>query len=230
MEKHAFAESCAAVVGTAFPAGTDIKTTVAHDLIFAIDWPLNTDPNRPNKRSRIINLIITYEAIEDCRYFNLAERNLKKFIQDKLSYFNPEHEHSKYMPQPVEEWVVTTSTLNSEVTKHKCYLCGAACEYEWIVRKNHLDPSLLSFYNCGNCGEFFISITVKTKILPVEKEKVARFAYRRKTETSKPFVLYADDEELQEFSGKGHCDLFKWSEFISTLKADGSKRKRRIGF
>jgi DNA-directed RNA polymerase subunit M/transcription elongation factor TFIIS len=230
MEKGAFADRCAAVVGTAFPAGTDIKMTLNDDLIFAIDWPLNTDQNRPNKRSRIINLIIAYEAIEDCRDFNIAERNLKRFIQEKLIYFNPEHEHSKYMSQPVQEWVVTTSTLNLEVTKYKCYLCGEACEYEWIVRQNYLDPSLLSFYNCGNCGEFFIPMTVKTVILPVEKEKVAKFAYGRKTETSKPFVLYADDEELQEFSGKDHCDLFKWSEFISTLEADGSKRRRRIGF
>jgi len=114
----------------------------------------------------------------------------------------------------------------------KCCLCGTACKYEWIVRQNPRDPALLSHYECDNCGEFVISIKVRVESFPAEKEKVAKFAYQRKTSTdkTKPFVLYADHAELQELSNKDRFDLFQWGELVSRLNENGEVVKRHIGF
>jgi hypothetical protein len=97
MEKDAFAEKCFAVLGTVFPAGADIKIMPGDDLTFSIDWLLDTDPNRPNKTSSLINLKISREAMEDCDDFSRAERKLRKLIQEKLSHFNPEHENPRHV-------------------------------------------------------------------------------------------------------------------------------------
>lgn len=107
MEKDAFAVRSAAILRAAFPVGTDIRIVPGHDLIFAIDWPLNAGLNRPNKRSRIINPILPYEAIEDCSELGRAERNLKEFVQARLIHFDPQHEHPKHVSPPVEEWLVS---------------------------------------------------------------------------------------------------------------------------
>jgi hypothetical protein len=100
MEKDVFAEKCFAVLGTVFHAGADIRIVPGDGLTFSIDWLLNTDPSRPNKRSRLINLSISREATEDCDDFNRAERKLRKLIQEKLSHFNPEHESPRHVPPP----------------------------------------------------------------------------------------------------------------------------------
>ena len=107
------------------------------------------------------------------------------------------------------------------MTTKKCYLCGKVSKYEWIVRQNPCDPALLHHYECDNCGEFFISITTEVESSTAKKEKVAKFACQRRTETHKPFLLYTDDAELQELSNKDRYDLFTWDELISMLEANG---------
>ena len=98
------------------------------------------------------------------------------------------------------------------MTTQKCCLCETPCEY-------HCISPILHHYKCDNCGEFLISTFVQVERLHAraEKEKVAKFACQRKTETDKPkpFVLYVDAAELHELSNKDRFDLFQWDELVS---------------
>jgi hypothetical protein len=87
----------------------------------------------------------------------------------------------------------------------KCCLCETDCEYEPRLRKNPSDPVLFRHYECNQCGEFLISITAQT----AGKEKLAKFACQRNSETYKSFVLYTEDAELQEISNKDQWVRFK---------------------
>ena len=53
-----------------FPPDAKIEIDEADDVVLRIDWKLGNDPERPNKRSRLIRVIIHREAIEDCRNYN----------------------------------------------------------------------------------------------------------------------------------------------------------------
>jgi len=83
-----------------------------NDVVLRIDWKLGSDPNRLNKRSRLIRVAISKEAIDDCTDFKIAASRFKKIIQDKLSFFNPDHDTPKYGSPPIEEWIISTLDLN----------------------------------------------------------------------------------------------------------------------
>jgi len=76
------------------------------DIIFEIHWKLENDQNRPNKRSRLIQIRIEEVAIDDCVDFNEAGLKLKEIIEIKLSTFNPD------VGPPTEEWKISTFDLN----------------------------------------------------------------------------------------------------------------------
>jgi|GEM_PF-1252232 hypothetical protein len=101
-----------------FPSHTEYGSTIDHGryaYLANIHWKLNTDKNRPNKTSRIILIVISGEAIEDSDYdkrCNLVQERFKKFISEKMKYFNAEHGESYGKVPPVEEWYVDTGTLN----------------------------------------------------------------------------------------------------------------------
>lgn len=69
------------------------------DVIFEIHYRLN-------KRSRLIQIRIEEDAIDDCVHFNEAGLKLKEIIEIKLSTFNPD------VGPPTEEWIISTSDLN----------------------------------------------------------------------------------------------------------------------
>jgi hypothetical protein len=77
------------------------------DFCFDINWKLKNDPNRPNKRSRKLRLIISEETMEDYRDANNEAQNkydqkLKKFITDTMSNFNLDHDTPHLGTVPVE--------------------------------------------------------------------------------------------------------------------------------
>lgn len=76
------------------------------DVIFEIHWKLGNNQNRPNKRSRLIQIRIEEVAIDDCVDFNEAGLKLKEIIGIKLSTFNID------VGPPREEWRISTSDLN----------------------------------------------------------------------------------------------------------------------
>ena len=86
------------------------------DYALSISWDLNNDPERPNKQSKVIALVISKEATEDfdqlseAMQSNALER-LKKIISIKLSSFDPDHNTPYNIPGPIEKWTITSVEL-----------------------------------------------------------------------------------------------------------------------
>ena len=74
-----------------FPSEARIEVDEGNDIVLRIDWKLGNDPERPNKRSRLIRIVISRESIEDCRDFNTAGLKFKKIIEEKFDGFDPDH-------------------------------------------------------------------------------------------------------------------------------------------
>lgn len=81
-------------------------------LDVGIDWKLNTDPERPNKRSKLITLRLPQEFVDDYHDGAPSTRSamsarLVRFVADKLRGFNPDHSASVHVPPPRELWLLT---------------------------------------------------------------------------------------------------------------------------
>lgn len=93
-----------------------IRNEQSDDYALSISWDLNTDPERPNKQSKVIALVISKEATEDFGELpssmkeNALER-LRSILNSKLSSFEPDHNTPYNMPGPVEKWVISSSEL-----------------------------------------------------------------------------------------------------------------------
>jgi hypothetical protein len=106
---EAFLDEWIRLIRPLFPKSARIEMDGGRDVALRIDWKLGNDPNRPNKRSRLIRMVIPEKAIRDCADFKTAGSRIKKIIQDKLSVFNPDHNTHRCGKRPTEEWVVSTS-------------------------------------------------------------------------------------------------------------------------
>ena len=95
-----------------FPKGARIEMDPGSDVVLRIDWKLGNDPARPHKRSRLIRVVISEDAITDCSDHKTAGAKFMKIIQDKLSVFDPDHKTPRCGTRPIEEWVVTTFEVN----------------------------------------------------------------------------------------------------------------------
>src|SRR5271168_4614874 len=67
------------------------------DLIVLATWRLATDVNRPSKRSRMIRLVISQEALEDYARGNdgvrlAGDERLRLWLKDQLAVFDPNHD------------------------------------------------------------------------------------------------------------------------------------------
>jgi hypothetical protein len=89
----------------------------AGDMIILVSWRLKNDDFRPSKRSRMIRIVISEEAIEDyaagsdgvrlasgARFVSWLQRQLDKFDSDHAAQLGVE-------PPPVT-WTLTTLELN----------------------------------------------------------------------------------------------------------------------
>lgn len=87
-------------------------------LGIAVSWKLGSDPERPNKRSKTILLVVPREVVDD--YLNKPEQQRKRdddrldtYIQRRLEIFDPDHTHTRDVPPPEEMWLVDSNVLNS---------------------------------------------------------------------------------------------------------------------
>ena len=77
-----------------FPANAWIVTRYAgDDHVIEIDWKLEDEPGRANRRSRKIQITISEGAIEDYldrdrKERDLFETGLKKLIHERFGHFN----------------------------------------------------------------------------------------------------------------------------------------------
>lgn len=110
--ERAFVNGWIELIRPLFPPGAKIDSDEGNDVVLRIDWKLGNDPERPNKRSRLIRVVISEEAIEDCKDFNRAGKRFQKVIEERLSSFNAEHDKPRYAGSPVEEWMISTFDIN----------------------------------------------------------------------------------------------------------------------
>jgi hypothetical protein len=94
-----------------FPKSARIEIDPDNDLVLRIDWKLGNDPLRPNKRSRLIRLILHEKAIQDYPDVKAAGSRIRKLVQEKLCVFNPDHNTRRCGTRPVEEWVLSPSDM-----------------------------------------------------------------------------------------------------------------------
>jgi hypothetical protein len=106
------------VIKEVMPKNAEIRKIKSDDLIYSIDWPLNNDEARPNKRSKTIAVKISMEANMDfeAKPESMRETALDRFskiLSNNLAAFEPDHNNPVNTPNPVVEWVVTTTQLMS---------------------------------------------------------------------------------------------------------------------
>jgi hypothetical protein len=112
------ADHFASIVTAAFPRHADMAPTEEDgDLCLFFDWHLRTDHTRPNKRSKVILVRVTRDAISD--YANRddeqrrqADALLKGFLRAKFAALNPEPIAPAHIVSTPEEWLVETRMIN----------------------------------------------------------------------------------------------------------------------
>lgn len=90
-----------------FPKEVELFLHPIQDFCLDVDWKLKNDPNRPNKRSKKLRLIISEETIEDYRDANddakkSYDQKLKKFVEKTMAHFEPDHDTPYGRTAPVE--------------------------------------------------------------------------------------------------------------------------------
>jgi len=81
-----------------------------------VSWKLNDDPERPNKMSKTISIVVSDEAAQDvasASSHNQTEvyNRVNTFLSQKFANFDPSHNVPKYDPPPVEQWVLSSNVL-----------------------------------------------------------------------------------------------------------------------
>jgi len=81
------------------------------DFKINLSWHLHNDPERPNKRSKTIKIIINEEQMDDYRDMPQSDKEqadirLKKFIENKKSQLDANHNNPYGAVAPIEEWHV----------------------------------------------------------------------------------------------------------------------------
>ena len=81
------------------------------DIRIGVFWPLNNDPKRPNKMSRTIAVIVTYEDDADFAFQSVSQKErglerLEEELKHRLDGFDAEHSHPRHQAPPVDEWFI----------------------------------------------------------------------------------------------------------------------------
>lgn len=87
------------------------------EIIVLATWRLGTDPARPNKRSRMVRVVISEEAIADYARgsdgMRLAgDQRLVVWFRKQLAGFDPDHDTPLGVEPPSVTWSVDTLLLN----------------------------------------------------------------------------------------------------------------------
>lgn len=102
-----------------FPNHADLRLIPSGNGIqIFVDWKLNNDQERPNKRSRKIIIRFCQETLEDYeagqpQERTIADNKIVQLISHRLSSFEPNPDTHYGFPEPLEEWPVLTNAINS---------------------------------------------------------------------------------------------------------------------
>jgi len=83
------------------------------DYLAHFDWPIDSDPRRPHKRSKTVVLKIHENAVRDLlKVGNKLEAktliDLETFFKNQLNQFNPNHNRPRGKPEPIVKWEVSS--------------------------------------------------------------------------------------------------------------------------
>jgi len=89
----------------------------SQDMMILATWRLSSDALRPNKRSRMIRIVIAQEALETYARGNDEERRASdaRFVAwftRQLSSFDPNHDSPLGVEPPAVTWPVGPAILN----------------------------------------------------------------------------------------------------------------------
>jgi hypothetical protein len=100
------------------PEDPRVLTSVGDaDLIVLATWRISTDPERPRKRSRMIRIVISEEALQDYAHGSdgvrlASDERFLRWLRDHLSKHDPDHDVPLGVePAPVT-WPLSTLDLN----------------------------------------------------------------------------------------------------------------------
>jgi hypothetical protein len=102
-----------------FPANAWIVARYAgDDHVIEIDWKLDSDPARPNRRSRKIQITISDGAIEDYldrdkKDRDLFETRLKKLIHERFSHIDASIPAERNSSASADKLLIARETLNA---------------------------------------------------------------------------------------------------------------------
>lgn len=102
-----------------FPDGTDFDIVAnASDFRAEVRWKVGTDPDRPNKMSKTIFIIVSAEAASSYANKNDAQRQaddgkLRDFVEANFARHDPDYDTPKGVAPPAVEWIAGSSVLNS---------------------------------------------------------------------------------------------------------------------
>ena len=87
------------------------------DMMILASWRLSTDMFRASKRSRLIRIVISEEAIADYARGSDGERlasdeRFVAWLKRQLSAFDPDHDSPLGVEPPAVTWPVNTLALN----------------------------------------------------------------------------------------------------------------------
>ncbi|TQV89853.1 hypothetical protein [Aliikangiella coralliicola] len=118
-------QSIAEVLQLLLPPEAEVEFDFDREGFFAsFCWLLNSDPERPFKRSKKVHFIITREALEDFK--NVGNKNearlqldFETYINHKLDLFDPNHNAPEGVAPPVEKWVIDSLLFIEALEKLK---------------------------------------------------------------------------------------------------------------
>lgn len=86
-------------------------------MMILATWRLAGGPFRPARRSRMIRIVISQEALEDYGGGNdgvrlASDQRLASWLQRQLKDFDPNHDAPLGVEPPAVTWMVSTLDLN----------------------------------------------------------------------------------------------------------------------
>jgi hypothetical protein len=87
------------------------------DMMILATWRLSTDVFRASKRSRMIRIVISEEALQDYARGNdgarlASDERFTGWLRRQLSSFDPNHDSPLGVEPPAVTWSINTLTLN----------------------------------------------------------------------------------------------------------------------
>ena len=107
-----------------FPTNAWIVSHFSYnDHIIQIDWNIDNNTKRSNKRSKKIQIIIKEDAIDQYLDKNKQDRELygdtlKQFIGERYNHFNPDNDALTNRSVRTERWLVSKDILNTLTPSH----------------------------------------------------------------------------------------------------------------